>query len=278
MMMDKIRIKPAWSKSKVDIWNEVFDHLDEHGDNAFENLAELRHKKVLWRRIPVWGYVASLLIPVLLICHFYTVTTETSRGEHLAVRLPDRSIVTLNAESKLSYKPLAWFVVRKATLQGEACFDVKPGSSFHVQSGRNRVTVLGTTFNVFTRVEKYCVTCLSGQVEVQLEAIRAGAERAGKETVILNPNMQVVSDTRQFRVSSDVTATAVTGWMQGMFVFVETPLQEVIAEVERQYNITVTPDRYPNHVYSGNFSKTDNTPEEVLEIIGKPFDIPFRIQ
>ena len=256
--MNNIRIKPVWSKSKDEIWNEKFEHLDEHRPR----------EKGLLRRISVWGYAASLFIPILLICQFYTITTETARGEHAVVMLPDRSTITMNVESVVSYKPLTWFVSRKVKLQGEACFEVKHGSSFDVHSAGKQVKVLGTTFNVFARAEKYCVTCLTGQVAVQV----------GKESVVLHSNMQAVFDEWQLRVYNNTTPSAVTGWIQGMFVFVETPLHEVIAEVERQYNITVTPDNYPKHFYTGKFSKTDNNPEEVLEIIGKAFDISFAIK
>jgi len=256
--MEYLSIKPVWSKSKDELWNEMFEPLEE--DHKHE-------LKFSFRRIPVWGYAASLLIPVLLICHFYTVTEETKRGQHTVVRLPDRSTVILNAESKLSYKPVVWLITRKVTLTREACFDVQSGNDFYVQSGRNRVQVTGTTFNVYARAEMYRITCLTGQVEVQ----------AGKESVTLHPNMQAVFNERQLHIYNDIMPSTANGWVQGKFIFVGTPLQEVIAEVERQYNIVVTSDYYPNHLYSGNFSKTEK-PEVVLEIIGKSFDIQFSIE
>ena len=253
--MGNITSKPVWHKSKEDIWNEVFEHLDEQ-DN----------KKRFLSKIPIWGYAAGILIPLLLFCHFYTVTEKTMKGEHSIVRLPDRSAVTMNAESKLSYKPIEWFISRKVRLEGEAFFEVTQGRSFSVQTGQTQVKVLGTTFNVYSRLEMCRVTCLTGRVEVH----------SGKESIILNPNMQAVIN-KKINVSNDVAHTTATGWMQGKFVFVETPLKEVIAEVERQYNITVKPDYNPNHFYSGNFSKKEK-PEEILEIIGKPFDITFSIE
>jgi ferric-dicitrate binding protein FerR (iron transport regulator) len=79
-----------------------------------------------------------------------------------------------------------------------------------------------------------------------------------------------------FRVSSNIESAIVTGWTKGQFVFDNTPLKDVIAEVERQYNINVIPASYPNHLYSGNFSKTDD-PAKLLEAIGKPFGIMFSI-
>ena len=252
--MNRINIEPEWSKSKEEIWDEMFEHLEERKDT---------HQKVFRGRIPLWGYAASLLIPVLLICHFYTVSEETAKGEHLAIRLPDNSKVTMNAESKISYQPLSWFLHRKARLEGEAYFEVKRGSRFNVQSGRNTVSVLGTAFNVNARPGLYRVTCLEGQVEVH----------AGGESAVLHANMQAALHESALHIY-DMPPALATGWMQGEFVFVATPLKEVIAEVERQYNIRITPDEFTNHFFTGNFLKTDQ-PEDVLQIIGKPFGITF---
>jgi ferric-dicitrate binding protein FerR (iron transport regulator) len=292
-MMDlaKIRIKPAWTKSKDDIWGELFEFLDEQSDKQTiskriplrGNTTDLFNSQRFVRRIPLWSYVAaSLFIPILLFCHFYTITEITARGEQAVVQLPDRSTVTLNAESKLSYKPFVWMIARtdgmeghtylpiaqinkrKVNLEGEAFFEVKPGSRFSVQTGENRVNVLGTTFNVYARGEIYRVNCLSGRVEVQ----------SGQETVVLDPDMQATLREGKLYVNSDVTPFVATGWLQDMFVFEGTPLREVVAEIERRYNIHVTPDYDSNLLYTGNFSKTDN-PEEILEVIGKAFGIIF---
>ena len=265
--MNNIRIKPVWSKSKEDIWNEMFEPLEEHRNENSQPLDEQKHKKNFLRSIPLWKYAASILLPVLLVCRLYTVTEVTQKGENSVVELPDRTTVTMNADSKVSYKPIWWYFSRNLSLQGEAYFEVKSGSLFCVQSGRNRVKVMGTTFNVYARPAMYRVTCTSGRVEVQ----------TGKESAILNPNMQAIFDERGLSINSNVPPLTATGWMQGMFVFIETPLQEVIAEVERRYNITVAADYNPNRLYSGTFAKTKQ-PEEVLEIIGKALEIRFHIE
>ena len=252
-ILNAIRIKPAWSKSLDDILDEV--------------LKVKNTEKVFPRRIHVWSYAAAILIPVLLVCHFYTVTKETAKGEHAVVQLPDHSTVTLNAESKISYKPCVWFISRKINLSGEACLEVRSGKNFTVHSGGNSVKVLGTTFNVYARPGVYRVTCLTGRIEV----------RAGGESVVLHSNMQAVFHEPKLSVNTDVASATVTGWIQGKFVFVKTPLHEVIAEIERQYNIKITRNFNPDYLYSGNFSKIES-PEEILEVIGTPFDITFSIE
>jgi ferric-dicitrate binding protein FerR (iron transport regulator) len=259
--MEKSRIKPKWSKSREEIWKEIFEPLMKQEEEE----QEIR-KTAAKRMPPLWISAAILAALLFLTVRFYTVTEEAARGEHAEVRLPDRSMVTLNAESKLSYKPLEWFISRRVTLEGEACFEVKPGSRFSVRSGSRRVNVLGTAFNVYARPGKYCVTCLAGQVEVC----------AGKEAVALTPGMRATWRGRAAEVSREAVFTRTAGWMQGKFEFVETPLPEVVAEVERQYDIHVLSGFRPDHLYTGNFAKTER-PEDVLEIIGKPFGITFNI-
>ena len=279
MDFEDIRIKPVWSKSKEEIWAEKFEPLfSQSKSNATRKIPLWDYAATLSKNIPIWGYVAGLMLPILLFSYFYTVTETTMRGEQAVVQLPDRSTVTLNAESKLSYKPVVWLISRKGamspsrlisrkvSLEGEAYFEVTPGNRFSVKTGDNRVNVLGTSFNVLSRPGMYRVTCLTGQVEVQ----------AGNETAVLSQHMEATLRDRKLNVSSDVTTAVATGWMQGMFVFAGTPLGEVIAELERRYNITVIPDYDTNLLYSGNFSKTEN-PEEILEAIGKAFGITFSI-
>ncbi|MDR1201829.1 MAG: FecR domain-containing protein [Tannerellaceae bacterium] len=257
--MEPIRIEPQWPKSKEEIWKEVFEPLMMKQD-------EQGNRKTSAKRLPLWSYAAILLVLLSLTIHLYTVTEEAARGEHAEVRLPDHSTVTLNAESRLSYKPLEWFISRKVTLEGEACFEVKPGSRFSVQSGSKQVHVLGTTFNVYARPEKYCVTCLEGQVNVCI----------GQETVALTPGMQALWRGREVEVGEEAVFMRATGWIQGKFEFAETPLSEVVAEIERQYNLRVMSASSLDYLYTGNFSKTERV-EDVLEIVGKPFGITFNI-
>jgi ferric-dicitrate binding protein FerR (iron transport regulator) len=270
--MDNIRFRLDWPKSEDEIWDETFEYLDEREQHFRKGLLSTfpvwgYAVKGLTIRIPVWGYAAGLLIPILLICALYTKTVETAKGKYSTVILPDQSTVKMNAESKVSYKPFTWYVWRKVQLKGEAYFEVKPGSTFCVQSGQNRVKVLGTSFNVHARSEMYCVTCLTGRVEVHV----------GKSTAILGPNMQAVISEPKLIINGDVSSSAVIGWVNGQLVFVKTPLKDVIAEVERQYDITVNPNYDPNHLYSGAFSKMNNL-ETVLTVIGKALNIELTIE
>jgi len=254
-----IKIAPKWHKSKDEIWNEVFSNLDEE---------EVQPKM---KRLSFWKYAAAAVITLVVasgsFAYFYAITETAARGSHLAVTLPDGSSVNLNAESKLTYKPYLWFASRNAELEGEAYFEVKPSDRFTVKSDRNQVKVLGTSFNIFARPEKYSVTCITGKVEVT----------ANGQQTILTPDMQVSLQNGQTEVTEDVDAEQAIGWTQNKFTFIGVPLAEVIKEVERQYDIKVVTNAKLDYLYTGNFSKTI-APEEALQIIGKPFGITFSIK
>lgn len=258
MKPENIKITPQWSKSKEDIWNATFADLEDNGSSKI-------------RCISFWKYAAAAVILIVLTgtitARFYSVTETAARGTHLAVTLPDGSTVNLNAESELTYKPYWWLVSRTVKLSGEAYFEVKHGKRFSVQSNQNEVKVLGTSFNVFARTEQYCVTCLTGKVEVT----------AANETILLNPDMRLTYRGEKLTVEENIDATQSNGWTKDKFVFVGVSLVDVVREIERQYDIRVKANNSLDHFYTGNFSKTEK-PDEILEIIGKPFGIKFSIK
>lgn len=259
MKPDNIKLIPQWSKSRDDIWNETFAGLEDSSSS-----------KKRWH-MSLWKYAAASLVAIILsgtiIASSYSVTKIAERGSHLAVTLPDGSKVNLNADSRITYKPYWWYVLRNIELEGEACFDVKKGKRFSVKSNQYKVNVLGTSFNIFSRQDKYCVTCLTGKVSVLTD----------NRITTLEPDMQLIFHNGKLAVEKDINAIQSIKWIDNKFVFERAPLVDVISEIERQYNIRVRTDSNLEHVYTGNFSRTTK-PEEVLEIIGKPFGIKFRIE
>ncbi len=261
MKTEDIKITPRWSKSKEQIWDDMFEQLEDS-----PKVIEMKPRKK-----PVWLYVAAAVAAIVILlpgfAFLYTKSETAGRGSHLAVVLPDGSKVELNAESKITYKPLWWNISRNIELQGEAYFEVEKGSKFDVHSGDYTVSVLGTSFNIFYRADKYAVTCLTGKVNV--------ADKVS--SVALTPNMQAVLINNQLKTTDIENAKETVNWKEGKFVFVSVPLVEVIQEIERQYDINVQPNSNLDYLYSGNFTKTQK-PDDVLKIVGKPFGIEFKMK
>lgn len=92
-----------------------------------------------WKKLPkLLKWLPEKIIVVLCgciyCCNSYNSTLHSiflyknevaERGTHLAVVLPDGSKVDLNAESKIGYKPLWWFISRDVELKGEAYLKLK---------------------------------------------------------------------------------------------------------------------------------------------------------
>lgn len=259
MKPDNIKMIPQWSKSKNDIWNETFAELEDTSSS-----------KNGWH-LQLWKYAAVSLVTIILsgsiITWSYRVTKIAERGSHLTVTLPDGSKANLNADSRLTYKPYWWFVSRNLTLNGEAYFEVKKGKRFSVKSDRYNVNVLGTSFNIYSRPGKYSVTCLTGKVSVLTD----------NKATLLHPDMRLTCSNGKLTIQENINAPQSIKWIDNKFVFERVPLVDVVDEIERQFNIRVKTDSSLKYIYTGNFSRTTE-PEEVLEIIGKPFGIKFSIE
>ncbi|MDX2415229.1 MAG: FecR family protein [Bacteroidales bacterium] len=133
-----------WDKSKEDIWAEM-DALLEHGEEG--KVVSFTRRS---RMIAAAAFII-LLLGVPGIMRFYTKTIQSDAGEHLAILLPDNSEVDLNALTTIKYNPLWWRFNREVKLEGEAFFNVDPGSDFEVISQAATTMVVGTSFNIVAR-------------------------------------------------------------------------------------------------------------------------------
>ena len=244
-MKGEFKIEPKWKRSSEEVWTDHFEQLtsaavsqvDEKGrDSRRVRLPDFRGYALY--------YAAAAVIIMLLIPLMYTKNISASRGEHLSYVLPDGSQVTINAESKLSFKPLVWFISRGVKMDGEVLFEVKKGSGFTVKSSNGIVRVLGTTFNVISRDSRFEVACIEGRVEVSAKA----------------------GEVERQKVVSSIS------WRGGDFYFTAVSVKAVIDEIARQYNVEIELEDMEEMIYTGNFSGKTSL-EEVLDIVAIPFSL-----
>jgi ferric-dicitrate binding protein FerR (iron transport regulator) len=185
---------------------------------------------------------------VLFISRFNDkVTYATGYGEVREVMLPDSSMITLNANSVLTYEDFwAENNTREVWIQGEAFFkisqmdtlyvppDLKQYKSFIVHTDEMDVKVLGTQFNVQTRREKTSVTLNSGKVALRLHKSKE------KEPLILLPGDNVTYDqSLQILTRSQVEPEKYSAWRFGKIIFDKVSLYEVALKIEDQYGVKV---------------------------------------
>jgi transmembrane sensor len=179
-----------------------------------------------------FGRIAAILVIALgLTFFFYTTHTTTQladAGKRAEFLLPDNSAVVLNAGSEAKFQPNRWENKREIQLNGEAFFRVAKGEKFDVVTPLGTVTVVGTQFNVRARDNRFEVSCFEGKVKVSFNS----------EIVYLLPGESVAfEDGKSIAVPANDMRQP--GWLTYTTSFTAEKPENVIKEIERQYNITV---------------------------------------
>lgn len=215
-----------------------------------------------------WTVAASFAVLVTVGSLILTHTTHvvSAKGQHLAVVLPDGSNVLLNSESQLSYQKHMWWRKREVTLKGEGFFKVMKGRRFEVRTGKYVTSVLGTSFNVFARDNEVRVCCFTGKVGVR--------EVASGTQAILTPGLGVGSQGSTLGGVEKISEKQ-KGWTKGEFYFTDVPLDDVFAEIERQFNVKVSCAGCENRRYSGYFN--DKSLSQALELVCVPMQLKYNI-
>jgi len=163
---------------------------------------------------------------------------------------------------------------RKVYLTGEAYFKVAKNTEhpFVVTAGELEVLVTGTTFGVRAyKDEKDIQTTLeSGQVTVRVEG----------KSVKLVPNKQVLFNKSTMGLEvRDVDVDLYLAWVDGRLVYDNCPLEKILTDLGRWYNIDVfySRDELRSYQFSLNMKKHEEF-TQVLELIGKTGEVQFEIK
>jgi transmembrane sensor len=178
-------------------------------------------------------YAAAASIAILLFFLFNRPSKNivVKNGDQMALVLPDGSRVLANAGSSLEYRPGKWGRERLIHLSGEAFFEVKKGKPFIVETKQGTVEVLGTRFNVQARANGFKVDCLSGKVRVTGRSKTSRILTAGLSTN--QSENGILAD------AVPLDTNLIGAWRDGRFFFADVTLQEVLEEIERQFDVKV---------------------------------------
>ncbi len=219
----------------------------------------------------------------------------TAYGTRKQVLLPDSSVVWLNAGSSIEF-PMAFARdKRQVTLTGEAYFNVvkNPERPFYVRAEDMYVKALGTEFNVsvYPNDEHIETTLLSGSVHL--------VQKRGSEEKVLaemKPSQHIVFDKQKRKmllvedivkpsasgnikeikkeitpalssIEARVESNKHTAWVAGKLVFRNDSMEEIVRRLGRWYNVDITlkSDVLKEYSYTATF--TDETLEQVLELL-----------
>ena len=157
-------------------------------------------------------------------------TMQIPRGGEFSMKLSDGTMVYLNAETNLRYPVQFHGAERRVVLSGEAFFDVaKSDKPFIVELAGCEVKVLGTRFNVQAYEDGGCfeTTLEQGSVEIN----------AKEKTLLLEPGEQAVLTNTGELSKQKVDVRRYTAWKDGIFIFEDERLEDVMNTVARWYNI-----------------------------------------
>ncbi|SET59083.1 FecR family protein [Hymenobacter actinosclerus] len=185
-------------------------------------------------------------------------TVRTPRGGQYQLQLPDGSRVWLNADSRLAF-PVAFGRRRRVVqLTGEAYFEVAKDAArpFEVEAGTARVTVLGTHFNVQAYPDEPApvTTLLEGAVRLH----------QGAAQVLLRPGQQGRPRPDGTIAVRAVDASSAVAWKEGRFVFDDEPLEGIMRQVARWYDVQV---RYEGQLSNKNFHGSISRFREASDVL-----------
>ena len=192
-------------------------------------------------------------------------TLRVPAGADYQVTLADGTKVWLNCESTLRYPVEFGDEKREVYLDGEGYFEVNKAAEwpFIVNTEQMRVKVTGTKFNVKSYSTEPIVhtTLVEGSVWAYTDQTQ----------VQLTPSEQFRYDKETGKTSVQKVDTELyTGWIEGMFVFRNQRLEDVMNDLARWYNMTIfysTADTKEIRI-STNLNRYKNI-DDLLEIINE---------
>lgn len=204
------------------------------------------------------------------------VLVTTQKAEKKEIILEDSTKIILNSNSALSYPKHFKGDTREVVINGEAFFDVTKNEQkpFIVSTNEGlKIRVLGTSFNVKSYPEdrKMETTLVTGKVKVIEEE---------KNTIVeLSPSQKATYlKSEDKMIVEQVETENFTSWKEGRLIYNDTPMSEVIKDLERMYNLKfdVTSNKILDYKYKGEF---DNLKiNQILELFEISSPITYSIQ
>lgn len=205
-----------------------------------------------------------------------TNTLSTAKGETYQVRLPDGSLVWLNAASSLTYPAsLKERGLRRVRLEGEAYFQIAKDKAhpFVVETKSQQVQVLGTHFNVSAYPDESDVrtTLVEGSVKVTVSESKQGSR-------VLTPGQQSRVEQNQLDVLT-VNTSEVIAWKNGFFEFRRAPLGLIMRDLSRWYDIDIEyADNSSREVVMSGYVARSRNISVILERMQATGGVHFKIE
>ncbi len=230
-------------------------------------------------------------------------------GSKSKIKLPDGTMVTLNAGSKLTYKTSFGKVNREVWLEGEGYFSVAKDKkrTFIVKTGYLDIRALGTEFNVkaYPNEKTIQTTLVEGSVQIEKTSRDFSGEKK-ESLIILKPKQRYtfLIDSETDILSAVENKATKTGkedqkpkvivpktgivyknidpipdisWKERRWVISQEQLGDLAIKLERRYdvNINFANENLKSFRFTGTLQ--DESIEQVLKVISLSSPIVFDI-
>jgi len=244
---------------------------------------KLFHNRLYWIAASFALIISATIITLIfnpldnteIITENNTIVKQNPQGQKSTFLLPDSTVVSLNAESTLSYPENFAGDTREVTLEGEAFFNVHRNihKPFVVTSGSLSTRALGTSFNVkaFKNDETISVSLNTGKVVIE------NGQPADK--IYLEPGEKFIYNIHnkenkkiRFDPRDDLA------WKEGILYFRQSDLAEFVSRIERWYGVNVMVIGAPKKDWKINGRFENESLRNVLESLSFARQINYEMK
>lgn len=201
-------------------------------------------------------------------------TLIVPRGGEFSLVLSDGSKVWLNSESSLKYPVAFYGKSRQVILTGEAYFDVTkdPSKPFIVNTQNQKISVLGTAFNVtsYPSEGQIITTLVEGKVNVN--------DLAGNNETLVPGQQTVLNKRTGSLVKKEVDVNDFISWKKGIYIFENQSLEKILNTLSRWYDMEVhfEDPQLKTKQFTGEIKRYENI-NQFLEMIETTGTVKFEI-
>lgn len=199
------------------------------------------------------------------------VISRQTQQQILRDTLSDGTLAIVNSHSTLVYPAQFNKSERNVQLNGEAWFNVTANAArpFVITAGPIRVKVIGTSFNVRNNSENIVVTVKTGVVRM-ISNTDSITLQAGKKGIY---NIK----TGKFLIENTFRPNEI-GYATRIFNFENASLQEIAAQLEKAYNITILFNNHKLKNCTMSSSFDNKTVEYIFEVLAMTLNIQYKIE